>query len=148
MPFYLTKTEKRALLIVSAVIISGILIEWFRPHQINTKIYDYSLQDSLFKALSARPAVSPGNELESTKITSHPNTKKTTKFVLRNKSINLNSAPKDELIKLPRIGPKMAERIIEYRKIHGPFKSIESLKKVKGIGEKTLLKLTPYITVK
>jgi len=148
MPFYLTKTEKRALLIVSAVIISGILIEWFNPHQINTKIYDYSLQDSLFKALSAHPVVSPQNELKNTKNTSRPGIKKPSTPLLQNKSININKATKDELIRLPRIGPKMADRIIEYRKTTGPFRNIKEIKKVKGIGDKTFIKLAPYIIIK
>jgi len=49
--------------------------------------------------------------------------------------ININTADKAELDKLPGVGPALAERIIEYRKANGPFTDIAELKKVPGIGE-------------
>jgi competence protein ComEA len=61
--------------------------------------------------------------------------------------ININSAPADVLDKLPRIGPKVAQRIIDFRKQNGPFKKVEELMKVKGIGEKTFAKLKDLITI-
>jgi competence protein ComEA len=66
---------------------------------------------------------------------------------LSGEKINLNSATSDELQKLPRIGPKVAQRIIDFRKQNGPFKRIEDLMKVKGIGEKTFTQLKDMITV-
>ncbi len=62
-------------------------------------------------------------------------------------SINLNSATLDQLETLPGIGRKTAERIIEHRTKSGPFKRIEELMNVKGIGEKSFLKLKPMIVV-
>ena len=61
--------------------------------------------------------------------------------------ININTAPAAELQSLPRIGEKIAERIIDFRKKNGPFKRIEDLMKVKGIGEKVFLQLKDRITV-
>jgi competence protein ComEA len=61
--------------------------------------------------------------------------------------INLNSASLDELQKLPRIGPKVAQRIIDFRKQNGPFKRVEDLMKVRGIGEKLFSQLKDRITV-
>ena len=61
--------------------------------------------------------------------------------------ININTASQAELDKLPRIGPKVAQRILDYRKEHGLFKRIEDLMKVKGIGEKTFAKLKDLVTV-
>ena len=61
--------------------------------------------------------------------------------------VNLNSATASQLQELPGIGAKTAERIIEYRQKKGPFKKIEELMNVKGIGEKSFLKLRPQITV-
>jgi comEA protein len=150
MPFYLSKSEQRALLFVAFIIITAILIEWIKPHQIHTKIYDYSLQDSLFKALSAQPVqTAKGITQNSAEVTPPATTpvKKKIKKELQAKSININKAGKNELTRLPRIGPKMAERIIAYRKTNGPFKSIDEIKKVKGIGNKTFNKLAPFIIV-
>lgn len=63
------------------------------------------------------------------------------------KLINLNTADAKQLETLPRVGPKMAQRIMEYRKANGDFKKIQDLLKVKGIGQKTFDKLKHLITV-
>lgn len=52
--------------------------------------------------------------------------------------ININTAPVEELVKLNRIGPKYAERIVQYRETNGPFVKVEDIVMVKGIGPKTL----------
>jgi competence protein ComEA len=62
-------------------------------------------------------------------------------------AINLNTATLDQLETLPGIGRKTAERILEYRTKSGTFKRIEELMNVKGIGEKSFLKLKPLIVV-
>ena len=49
--------------------------------------------------------------------------------------ININTATKEQLMTLKNVGDKIADRIIEYRKMH-PFKKIEDLMNVKGIGQK------------
>jgi competence protein ComEA len=51
--------------------------------------------------------------------------------------ININKASVEEISKLEKIGPKYAERIVQYRKEHGPFAKPEDILKVKGIGPKT-----------
>jgi len=61
--------------------------------------------------------------------------------------ININTASKEELKTLDRIGDKLAERIIEYRQEHGPFKSIEEIKNVNGIGDKIFEAIKDSITV-
>lgn len=60
-------------------------------------------------------------------------------------SIALNLASAKELELLPGIGPSLASRILEHRQTHGPFKSVEELLAVKGIGPKTLEKIRPYL---
>lgn len=60
--------------------------------------------------------------------------------------VNLNSAGVAELDTLPRIGPAMAQRIIDYREANGRFSSIEDLRNVTGIGEKTFDALKELIT--
>ncbi len=59
--------------------------------------------------------------------------------------ISINTAQTDELDVLPGIGPALADRIVVYRKKHGPFKTVEDIKKVKGIGNKLLEKMFPFI---
>lgn len=61
--------------------------------------------------------------------------------------INLNTATAAELEELPRIGPAMAQRIIEWREANGRFTSVEDLLAVSGIGEKMLEALRPLVTV-
>jgi competence protein ComEA len=61
--------------------------------------------------------------------------------------VNLNTATVADLQELPGVGAKVAARIVEYRQKQGPFKKIEELMNVQGIGEKSFLKLRPQITV-
>lgn len=63
--------------------------------------------------------------------------------------VNINTASIDDLVaaNLYRIGYKTAEKIVEYRQQNGPFKSIEEIMEVKGIGEKTFEKIKDKITV-
>ena len=62
------------------------------------------------------------------------------------KKVNINTASPVELTYLPRIGARVAERIVERRK-EKPFARAEELMEVKGIGEKLFLTLKPYVSV-
>ena len=61
--------------------------------------------------------------------------------------VNLNTATVADLEGLPGIGAKTAARIIEYRQKNGPFKKVEELMNVRGVGEKSFLKLKPQLTL-
>lgn len=61
--------------------------------------------------------------------------------------VNINKASADELIELPGVGEKTAQRIIEYREKNGGFSNKEEIKSVKRIGEKTYEKLKSLIYV-
>jgi len=61
--------------------------------------------------------------------------------------ININTASSADLEKITGIGPAIAGRIIEYRKAHGNFSSLDDLRKVKGIGGKKLKIMKDYITI-
>jgi comEA protein len=62
--------------------------------------------------------------------------------------VNINTADKSALSSLSGVGPAIAGRIIEYREKNGPFKNVEEITKVKGIGEKTFQKMKDLITIK
>lgn len=62
--------------------------------------------------------------------------------------ININEASKAELMRLAGVGPGGAQKIIEYREAHGPFKRPKDLEKVEGIGKGVLEKNAGRITVK
>jgi competence protein ComEA len=61
--------------------------------------------------------------------------------------ININTASAEELDKLPGIGPAIAKAIIDYRTQNGPFKQIEDINAVKGIGDALFEKIKDQITV-
>ena len=61
--------------------------------------------------------------------------------------VNINAASVSQIAMLPRIGEKVATRVLDYRKTHGPFAKPENLMEVKGIGEKLFLTLKPYVAV-
>ena len=61
--------------------------------------------------------------------------------------VELNSATPEQLEALPGIGPRTAELIVEYRNESGGFKKIEELMNVRGIGERTFLRLRPLIRI-
>ncbi|MCX7522291.1 ComEA family DNA-binding protein [Microbacterium sp. STN6] len=61
--------------------------------------------------------------------------------------VNLNTATLDQLESLPRIGPSMAQRILDWRTTNGRFRSVEDLMNVSGIGQKTFDGLKDQVTV-
>jgi competence protein ComEA len=91
------------------------------------------LQHLTLAALLALPLAAAGKAPAKGKAPGHP--------------INLNTATATELTQLPKVGAKAAERIVAYRKEHGGFQRSEDLMSVKGIGEKSFLKLKPFVTV-
>ncbi len=61
--------------------------------------------------------------------------------------VDLNSATREQLMQVKGIGPALADRIVEFRKEHGPFRRVEDILKVRGVGEKSLAKLRPFLKV-
>ena len=59
--------------------------------------------------------------------------------------VNINNASSEQLQLLPRVGPALAERIIEFREANGPFRAVDEIVAVKGIGESSFEKLEPFI---
>jgi competence protein ComEA len=61
--------------------------------------------------------------------------------------VNLNLATAAQIASLPGIGPKTAELIVQYRQKNGPFKKIEEIMNVRGVGEKSFLRIKDRLTV-
>jgi competence ComEA-like helix-hairpin-helix protein len=62
--------------------------------------------------------------------------------------VNINTADASQLALLPRVGPALSQRILDFRKENGEFEAPEELILVRGIGEKTFELLEPYVVVK
>ena len=67
--------------------------------------------------------------------------------VMSTEIVNLNSATAAQIASLPGIGLKTAELVVQYRTKNGPFKKIEEVMNVRGIGEKSFLKIKDRLTV-
>lgn len=65
----------------------------------------------------------------------------------RQAKVNLNTASVEQLQLLPRVGPSIAMRIVEFREKNGEFKKVEDILLVKGIGSKSFEALKPYLAV-
>jgi len=144
----LSPSEKRGLLMIGSVLLVGFIIQWVQPYFVFDDLYDYSVQDSIFKKISSDTLnVEVEENLEKAVPQLKKSKRKTTKSDLLTTQININTASQKELEKLPRIGPATAKNIINFRTANGPFKKVEDITKVKRIGPKTLEKLRPFITL-
>ncbi|HXV76423.1 MAG TPA: helix-hairpin-helix domain-containing protein [Candidatus Polarisedimenticolaceae bacterium] len=87
-------------------------------------------------SLAAAVAAAPSGSADSTETPRPPAAK-----------IDLNQATQEQLESIPGIGPALAKRILDFRTKEGKFLRVDDLLKVRGIGEKSLEKLRPYVTV-
>ena len=141
-----TPSEKRVIFIIAGILIIAGAFQLLQPFTDRRDVIDYSESDSVFSRLSHQSLVlkkqdSAENEL----ILQDTQTIKASNKKLEKLSVNINTAGEAEIVKLPRIGPAIAKRIIEFRNKNGLFKSIDDLQKVKGIGKKTIINIKPYL---
>ncbi len=106
-----------------------------------------------FRAQRASPApyrvqVSQNAPAEAASSRELPNREERPESLLEGETIDLNEADVYDLQRLPGIGEKRAQAIVEYREEHGPFQSVEDLGLVPGIGEGILAGLMEYAAVK
>ncbi len=137
---FFTKEEISVLLFIILFTFIGILFKTYRTffQKNNDEIqFEKTDIDSILVAVFNNEKVEK-REIISTKKKEEP---------LQKKSIDLNKASVEELKKLPGIGDKTAQKIVEYRKKYGRFNKIEDIMKVERIGPNLFEKIKEYITI-
>ncbi|HFE64971.1 MAG TPA: hypothetical protein ENK14_11250 [Caldithrix sp.] len=147
---YFTKAQIRALWFVVIVFAAALLYHSVTILFMPKPAYDFSAFEKKFYAKRDSILAAQNDSTGSPAQPSPPpkmqkaNSGKPEKAVFL---VNINSATSEQLQALPRIGPKMAQRIVRYRQEHGKFRRKQDLMKVKGIGKKSFEKLRELITV-
>ncbi len=131
----LTRSESIVFWFLIIAFVSGVLIKLLRGDIVKEAMpkFDYSVFDSEFEKRSAE--IEKYVKKDADGVTDASSFK-----------VNINTATKEELMKLPGIGEQTAERIIQHRKLYGNFKRIEDIMNVKGIGQKKFEKIKRYLT--
>lgn len=156
--FGITQTEIKILLFTFVVLILGFIYKSFFITQNETpyQIFDYKEEDEKFYNSISDPinkdslknSIDEPNYKNEVLNFSDKNFKQYSKKITPNeKSINLNTATKSELVNLPGIGDKTAEGIIDLRKKLKKFTNLFQLLDVKGIGDSKLNKIKKYVYI-
>ncbi len=143
-----TPQESRVALFLILTFLAGIGVKLIRSARTESARFDYSASDSEFDARSRRlPAPDTAATESAGGDSAQGGARKSAHSIhLLPRGIDINTATKEELIRLPGIGEAMAERILSYREENGPFVSVEELSNVRGIGPKKLQRIAPYCT--
>jgi len=138
-----TPTERNVVLSLVGAFLLGLGIQFVRTSRTEAPKFDYAAADSEFVHLSSGvvPGGSDSSEWKAAGETGDG------EYRPDPAPVNINSAGKAELMRLPGVGETIAERILNYRRDHGPFASARDLLRVKGIGEKKLERLAPFCFV-
>ena len=143
----LTKQEKLVFIFLCTTLVSGYLIQYMKQRNVDDPFHIISkTEKEEFKHAAIHAYASQGiQDNETHNIAAGDATEKNIKD--GEELVNINTAVKQELMALPKIGPVTAERIIRFRDDFGPFQSIDDLAKIKGIGPKTLERLKIRIII-
>jgi competence protein ComEA len=150
-----TKSEIRVLLLLLVLLFVGLGLKLFVNRSSGKSNFDYQKAGKIFTQNSGmhpndtNPSSSSTMVMDDTLKTTDSKGKTKTKKGdnLAEKSININTASKEQLTLLPGVGNSTADKIIDYRETHGRFKRIEDIMKVKGIGQKKFDKMKVFLTV-
>jgi competence ComEA-like helix-hairpin-helix protein len=153
----LTFTEIKVFLFLILLISTGLI---YRSYNSDDVIipgeFDYSSEDSIFRAAGEK--INPHNisgigekkfdyKQEVLDFKSRNFNQNKTVKTSAEKSINLNTAGIDELITIPGLGEKTAEKILQYRSENGLFRNLEQLQEIKGIGTKKFNVIKNYVFI-
>lgn len=133
-----TKQERSVVLFLISGILIGTAVKIFNPDikEENPHKENFAQFEDIIK------------KLDTTKVeTKNFRQNRSKEDLYQDFKIDINKATIDELIRLPKVGPVLAKRIIEYRDKIGGFRNINQLINVKGVGNKTLERLKPFIFV-
>jgi comEA protein len=122
-----TKKEKNIILVIALILLVGAL--WF-----------------LFRVVIKKQRPIRASDVK-TETSFNREDEQRSESKLPAEPVNINTAGLMEIEALPNIGMSKAKDILEYRDKNGPFRSLDDLTKIKGIGEKTLEKIKPFITL-
>ncbi|MBC8276718.1 MAG: helix-hairpin-helix domain-containing protein [FCB group bacterium] len=136
-----SRQERTAIILLLLALLTGMAISYFRHRQIAHGMTTLTAEDSSM--------IRQIGELSASVISGDKKSDFRTDSINYNTflSLNINAASAAELQKLPGIGPVISARIVDYRRIHGPFASPDSLLRVNGIGPSKLKKIINHIFV-
>lgn len=147
----LTSSEAIVILMITALLITGWVGRALMPqpttHEAATVRRIMALLDSMEYAVERQssPVTSGNSYSPEAGAAQHAAVRSARKELSTSVAVNINSAGKSQLIKLPGIGPALAGRIIEQRTI-AQFHSVDDLLRVKGIGPAKLERIRPFVT--
>ncbi len=140
--FGFTRHESAVLLFLCVTLLVGHGVRWYR-HSVTVprdavRQFDYSSLDSEF---NARARTVLRDSTDDTR--GQPKSKRDAS--LPRERIDINRAGEAELLAVPGIGPATARRIVSDRRVHGRFRSVDDLMRIRGIGPKKVERLREYV---
>jgi competence ComEA-like helix-hairpin-helix protein len=136
-----TEAETRAIVFITVAAVTGACYGWFADEPARADFREeYKRMDSIFAVQALSPVNDAGYNSEKVSAGYH---------VVSNRSakVDINSAGVNALQSIPGIGPSTAEKIVAYRKEHGPFRELVDLMKVNSIGSKKFEQWKTYICI-
>jgi len=128
--FDLEKREKFILLVLLTILIVGLCFGLYQKRSVYVEV----------KPDSFTPLEEPAGSLTGF---TYPADDVSTETI----KININSSDSSGLMKIKGVGKTLADRIVEYRSVHGNFVTLEDLKKVKGVGQKLYGKIKDEVSI-
>ena len=151
---YFTRQEQRIIILLGVVILLGtgvLLIKRFQPGwimRLSMGKPDFDVEEGQKSPrLEGGASASTDQPAEKEQPDQDHGSGTTAEAARPKVKVNINTASREELESLPKIGPVLGQRIIDYRQRYGKFTSIDELTNVSGIGNATLQKLRDLITV-